>query len=520
MCASAPETPARPALVPAHTEASATAWDASAAGDYHAAARAFADLADASSEPISVGARLRQIGAELALGNPYGAATRSADLAAQARGLDDPILAVVALAVQAETDAWHDDPAAGLHALSEAIDRASQLHGDPRLTMVRVDLARAATRLGVADLSVALLRDLLEGDGDDRHGRAGVFTAIGHLIVALDLDGPGRRAGADHAGALLEEIIRTVSIDAGTARLATAARAFAAALTGDAARALASADVVLALTDPAPAVEVAVIARAARVIASEHVGDTTGVLADHAVLDPVQVPVGLDTVVATTDAIALRAALDVGEVARARSIADGLQERLSRHGRQRRRLAGQYLHQEIAGRRSEALSLRDPLTGLANRRLLDQVIDRALSQGTQTALAVVDLDDFKAINDGIGYEAGDAVLKQLASVLEQACRRQDVVARFGGDEFVVVLPGASSATAERVLNRLLERLRDHRWEGLPEPTRLTASVGVTVWDPGTVDVGDDLIARAGEALRRAKQRGRDRLVCWVADPDA
>lgn len=161
----------------------------------------------------------------------------------------------------------------------------------------------------------------------------------------------------------------------------------------------------------------------------------------------------------------------------------------------------------------ERLAASDPLTGLPNRRMFDATLDRELARcrrnGQPLALAVADVDHFKAVNDQHGHQAGDEVLRELAGALRRAIRQEDIVARYGGEEFVVLLPDADVGAALLVA----ERLRAAAGEVRRLPT--TISIGVAVLDPGSGGAG--LVARADTALYRAKAAGRDRVVLWRPD---
>ena len=162
----------------------------------------------------------------------------------------------------------------------------------------------------------------------------------------------------------------------------------------------------------------------------------------------------------------------------------------------------------------------DPLTGLPNRALLDDRIDNSLSRarraGQAVAIAFVDVDRFKVINDSFGHAGGDAVLRELARRLQAAVRESDTVGRIGGDEFVVVLDGLENelgalAPLERMAAMLAQPV-DLGGQGL----RLTVSIGVAVC-PRDGDARAELLRYADLALYRAKQTGRDRIVFYAED---
>lgn len=158
------------------------------------------------------------------------------------------------------------------------------------------------------------------------------------------------------------------------------------------------------------------------------------------------------------------------------------------------------------------LSLRDPLTGLANRRFLNEnerhLIAGAKRSRTRMAVLAVDLDDFKAVNDRHGHAAGDAVLLAAAERMKQLLRESDVIARFGGDEFVIVLGQVDDAAAAReVAGRVVESLS----QPIPLAGGGTAQIGASVGIAMCCEDGetlDDLLKKADAALYAAKRDGK------------
>jgi len=149
---------------------------------------------------------------------------------------------------------------------------------------------------------------------------------------------------------------------------------------------------------------------------------------------------------------------------------------------------------------------RDPLTGLHNRRHLDRRHDVAGPVG----LAVLDLDHFKDVNDRYGHEAGDRVLVRVAELLREQVRSDDVVARTGGEEFVLLMPRTSDAEALACCERVRAALRAEPWEAIAPGLRITASLGVAT-APDATDL-DELARGADERMYEAKRAGRDRAV--------
>ncbi|HKH18364.1 MAG TPA: diguanylate cyclase, partial [Solirubrobacteraceae bacterium] len=161
----------------------------------------------------------------------------------------------------------------------------------------------------------------------------------------------------------------------------------------------------------------------------------------------------------------------------------------------------------------------DALTGLLNHGAMHvrvrEEIARAKRDGQPLCCVLIDLDDFKRVNDEFGHPAGDALLRRVADSLRAEVRPYDQVARYGGDEFVLVLPGTEDHVARAVAERVRRRVRD----GAPRVAGSAignCSIGVSAWEPGMT--ADDLLAAADRALLLAKRTGKGRVA--VANPDA
>ncbi len=166
--------------------------------------------------------------------------------------------------------------------------------------------------------------------------------------------------------------------------------------------------------------------------------------------------------------------------------------------------------------RLEHLVVTDPLTGLPNRRYLDFALPTALAEalrhGQPLAIAFADIDHFKAVNDRYGHEVGDRMLKVIAGTLAASLRASDTVCRYGGEEFLVILPHTGPTELANTCQRLLSLVRA---SGLDlegqRSVSVTISIGATIASPG--DSHLDLLHRADELLYTSKRSGRDRATC-------
>ena len=165
------------------------------------------------------------------------------------------------------------------------------------------------------------------------------------------------------------------------------------------------------------------------------------------------------------------------------------------------------------------LSVRDHLTRLFNRRYLEETLDREIRRSLRShytiGIIIFDVDHFKEINDGWGHAAGDVVLQQLGQLSLTAIRGGDIACRYGGDEFVLVLPEASlDVTRERAEYLRIEARRLQEEYNSQRVKSFTISLGVAIY-PDHGSTGDEVLRSADKALYRAKSEGRDRVV--VAD---
>lgn len=158
------------------------------------------------------------------------------------------------------------------------------------------------------------------------------------------------------------------------------------------------------------------------------------------------------------------------------------------------------------------LAQTDPLTGIANRRstlaALEKAVNAASEEGQPLSVAILDIDHFKAINDRFGHAVGDEVIKSVAAMCTSFIRTSDSAGRIGGEEFVLVLPGASPEVAEAVGERVRQSIESHTWPA-QGPDSVTASIGLATHHPGMN--AQSLLDQADKALYQAKRDGRNLL---------
>ena len=174
--------------------------------------------------------------------------------------------------------------------------------------------------------------------------------------------------------------------------------------------------------------------------------------------------------------------------------------------------------------RSLSMALIDSLTGLYNRRYLETylngLMDNAVERRKPLALLMLDIDHFKIVNDTHGHLVGDKVLQAVAEALINSLRSVDMIARIGGEEFVVVMPDTSEEFAEAVAERLRRRVADTHvsCDGVDEPVTVNISIGLTMRTGEDKSV-EDLMKRADKALYGAKNTGRNRVVSDIPEAD-
>jgi diguanylate cyclase (GGDEF)-like protein len=162
-------------------------------------------------------------------------------------------------------------------------------------------------------------------------------------------------------------------------------------------------------------------------------------------------------------------------------------------------------------------AIRDPLTGLHNRRFLNEMLEQSIQQakrrGAHLCVLMIDIDLFKNFNDSYGHHAGDALLLALAELLRSQTRNSDISCRYGGEEFLLVLSNTSLETATRRAEELRSSFTKNEIKFGEQQLNATISIGVAAF-PEHGTKADELIIRADQALYDAKEAGRNRIAIW------
>ena len=160
---------------------------------------------------------------------------------------------------------------------------------------------------------------------------------------------------------------------------------------------------------------------------------------------------------------------------------------------------------------------RDPLTGLFNRRYLHETLWRELARAKRNnypvSIMMIDIDHFKDVNDTFGHQAGDEALKSLGSLLHRSVRQDDVACRYGGDEFIIIMPGISKTDAEQRAEAIRHDVNALQINSETEKIFTTVSIGVAIY-PEHGDNMDHIMKASDDALYVAKEAGRNRVFVW------
>lgn len=173
-----------------------------------------------------------------------------------------------------------------------------------------------------------------------------------------------------------------------------------------------------------------------------------------------------------------------------------------------------------ANERLRKLSVTDDLTGVHNRRYfferLDQEINQTIRYGHPLSVMILDLDNFKNINDCMGHMVGDAVLREFAKLLKNKLRKGETVARYGGEEFAVILPHVVGNDALKAAEAVRKRVESAEFSCSKEGIPMTVSIGVAELDSAIRDP-DEVLQRADKALYEAKRQGKNKVCLWPSE---
>jgi len=169
----------------------------------------------------------------------------------------------------------------------------------------------------------------------------------------------------------------------------------------------------------------------------------------------------------------------------------------------------------------ESLATTDPLTGISNRRQLLERVEQhfamlkrngeSITRSNGLGFIMIDVDHFKKINDTFGHLAGDSILQKIAENIKKTLRQYDVFGRYGGEEFLIVLPNTIPAEAQRIAERIITVIRESIFEWDGTAIRITLSAGVT-WSDALAESLDEVLSKADQLMYEAKQEGRNRVV--------
>jgi len=172
------------------------------------------------------------------------------------------------------------------------------------------------------------------------------------------------------------------------------------------------------------------------------------------------------------------------------------------------------LRERLCQLRSQAVI--DELTGVYNRRYLDEQMGTRLGEAqryqTPFSFALLDLDHFKRVNDTLGHQFGDLVLREIAELVRRQIRKEDILARYGGEEFAVVLPHTDRLGGAILAERIREAVADHSFTSGTHSTRVTLSMGLACYPIDEVDTVETLIGKADQRMYRAKELGRNQTI--------
>lgn len=162
------------------------------------------------------------------------------------------------------------------------------------------------------------------------------------------------------------------------------------------------------------------------------------------------------------------------------------------------------------------MAMKDGLTDLYNHKLIKELFEREYSKAVREdhsiAFLMIDIDHFKNVNDTYGHTAGDKVIREVAEILHKNARLSDIVGRYGGEEFCMILPGVSDDSVQTICERIRETVEKHTFEVSDDSIHITISIGVCYKSPAHSSSYEEMIIQADKALYQAKNSGRNRIV--------
>lgn len=489
------------------------AIEARRVGDFERAAVLFAEAAALATDTrVSLDLRIRQACCLLSVERSAEAAVIAADVAHHARAEGHLIELADALAVVVDHMVRSGQLAEASHTLSEVVDVLDHVPDTTAAYQVIHNVAATHEHSGFYETAIGLFERAmaLAGSDEERAFTRASMTSAFHFAAARATD-PDERERLLTAGLVAARDIEEASTELLTVCAALAHSSMMLARIGRYDEALAQAGRCRALTAGRGLVENDMFANAAEAIA------TWRLRRDPMVLDRVSTTLRMAEELHHIDMLAILQDIEVEilwSIGRFDDARRTLEHRLQ-SARNRisdeQRVRWAHVQLGVDHRRVAALSTTDPLTGLRNRRYLDRNLPELVGGKRDIAVALIDLDGFKQVNDRHSYALGDSVIREIGVLLESACRRDDIVARLGGDEFVMVLLGADADEAWHVLDRFRVTVEHHRFDGVPDDLPLSASIGVVSLRAGSGRPAAEVLAAANAALHHSKRSGRNRI---------
>lgn len=411
-----------------------------------------------------------------------------------------------------EDNATQHQPASGSHLLAEVMYAVEQLPQDPSAYPAIYDLAATCERSGFVESSLVLYDRCLRlaATDDDRQTTYANLAVVYHVAAVAEPD-PAKRNRHLHDGIYAA----TAALDPEGSQqvrptcVALAHRSVLFTEIGHYESALADARRARALALQEGMRREQVVAAVGEVIARWHSSLDTSVLMLIEEAKALAEDLDVDDFLRPMINVEVDVLWSMGRYDSARAVLQRRVEHLRLKLRGQTADRWENVRAGVDRLRQASAGEADALTGLPNRQFLGRWLPEVLNDDAPVCIAALNIDGFGLVNEAFGYEAGDSVVQEVASVLERVCRRGDSVVRIGSDEFVMVLRDASPGDARIVFERIRQLIAARSWSALPSDVHLSASVGVTVGS-GAIN-SSKLLAAANDALRQAKSAGGDQI---------